>query len=399
MTRAISRFAMLLSFVALAVASCSNTTEPQEPSDGGDGGNAGNGGNGGDFDVAVEVVAGGFVAPIHLTAPAGDSRLFVVEQDGLIKIIADGQVLGTSFLDISNIVQAGGERGLFSMAFHPQYSSNGYFYVSYTDNGGDSRIERYSVSGDANVADASSAKLILSLTQPAGNHNGGQIAFGGDGMLFIGFGDGGGAGDPQGHGQNTNTLLGALLRIDVDDGDPYAIPPDNPFVGQAGADEVWAYGLRNPWRFSFDRVADRLYVADVGQNEWEEVNAAAATQAGVNYGWNTMEGLHCYNAESCDTDGLTLPVLEYSNSSGNCSVTGGHVYRGDTMTEVQGHYFYSDYCGGFLRSFKYSGGSVTGEVEWDVGDVGRVLSFGEDASGELYVLSNNGNVYRLVKSS
>ena len=399
MTRAISRLLALLAFAGLAAVSCSNSTEPDDPpGDGGNGGDGGIGGGGGDFDLAVEVVAAGFSNPIHLTAPTGDARLFVVEQGGVIKIIANGQVLGGPFLDISSLVQSGGERGLFSMAFHPQYDTNGYFYVNYTDNGGDSRIVRYTVSGDPNVADPNSAKLILSLAQPAGNHNGGQVAFGADGMLYIGFGDGGGGGDPQGHGQNINTLLGSLLRIDVDGGDPYAVPGNNPFVGQAGADEIWAYGLRNPWRFSFDRVADFLYVADVGQNDWEEVNAVASTQAGVNYGWNTMEAMHCYNAASCNSSGLTPPVLEYSNAGGNCSVTGGYVYRGDAMTDVQGHYFYSDYCGGFLRSFKFSVGSLTDDVEWGVGDVGRVLSFGEDASGELYVLSNNGNVYRLVES-
>ncbi len=396
MTRAISRFVALLSFAGLAAVSCSNSTEPEDP---GNGGNGGNGGNSGDFDLAVEVVAGGFSNPVHLTAPSGDPRLFVVEQGGRIKIIANGQVLGTPFLDISSIVQSGGERGLFSMAFHPQYSTNGYFYVNYTDNGGDSRIVRYSVSGDAKGADPGTAKLILSLAQPAGNHNGGQVAFGTDGMLYIGFGDGGGGGDPQGNGQNTNTLLGSLLRIDVDSGDPYGIPGNNPFVGQAGADEIWAYGLRNPWRFSFDRVAGQLYIAEVGQNEWEEVNAVPASQAEVNYGWNTMESMHCYNAASCDTGGLTQPILEYSNSGGNCSITGGYVYRGSTMTEIQGHYFYSDYCSGFLRSFKYSGGSLTDDVEWDVGDLGNVTSLGEDASGELYILSDNGNIYSLIESN
>ncbi len=397
MPRALSRLLLLLSFAGLAAVSCSNSTEPQDPGDGGDGGNGGNGGNG-DFALAVDVVASGFSSPIHLSAPEGDPRLFVAEQGGRIKVIAGGQVLGSPFLDISADVQSGGERGLFSVAFHPQYASNGYLYVSYTDNGGDSRIVRYTVSGDANVADPASAKLILSLAQPAGNHNGGQIAFGPDGMLYIGFGDGGGAGDPSGHGQNKNTLLGSLLRIDVDGGDPYGVPTDNPFVGQAGADEIWAYGLRNPWRFSFDRAASQLYIADVGQNSWEEVNAVAATQAGVNYGWNIMEAMHCYGSRSCDTAGLTLPVLEYDHSEG-CSVTGGYVYRGNVLVEVLGHYFYSDYCSGFLRSFKYGDGTLSDQSEWNVGDLGRVLSFGQDAAGELYILSSNGNVYRIVESS
>ncbi len=216
-------------------------------------------------------------------------------------------------------------------------------------------------------------------------------------MLYIGFGDGGAGGDPQGNGQNVNTLLGALLRIDVDGGDPYAVPPDNPFVGRSGADEIWAYGLRNPWRFAFDRAAGRVYVADVGQDAWEEVNAVAAGEAAVNYGWNVMEGRHCFGSATCGRTGLTLPVLEYDHSQG-CSIIGGYVYRGAAIPAIRGHYFYSDFCTGFLRSFRFTGGAVTDEREWDVGPLGRVLSFGEDAAGELYILSGNGNVYRLVEA-
>ncbi len=384
-----TRLLILLSLGAFAALSCSSSTDPN--------GDQGNNGNIDALDLAVEIVASGFSDPIYLTAPAVDPRLFVVEQSGRIKIVENGQVLAIPFLDITDRVSSGGERGLFSVAFHPQYGSNGFFYVNYTDSNGDSRIERYSVSGDPDVADPS-AKLIISVQQPFSNHNGGLVVFGSDGMLYIGLGDGGSGGDPQGHGQNTSTLLGSLLRIDVDGGDPYAVPLDNPFIGGGGARELWAYGLRNPWRFSFDRVANQLYIADVGQNAWEEVDVVSASEAGLNYGWNSMEGSQCFATDPCDATDLVLPALEYGRSEG-CSVTGGYVYRGSAIPGIQGHYFYSDYCSGFLRSFRFSASSVSDEREWDVGDLGSVLSFGQDADGELYVLSGNGNLYRLVESS
>jgi glucose/arabinose dehydrogenase len=380
--------AATLGVSALATPGCSEATRPD---------GKGEGGPTGVVALALEVVAGGLGSPLYLTAPAADPRLFIVEQAGRIRIVRDGRLLATPFLDIRGRVSSGGERGLFSLAFHPLYASNGFFYVSYTDTNGDSRIERYSVTADPDVADPSSAKLILSVQQPFSNHNGGLVAFGPDGMLYIGFGDGGSGGDPLGHGQNVNTLLGALLRIDVDGGDPYGVPADNPFVGRPGADEIWAYGLRNPWRFAFDREAGLLYIADVGQNAWEEVNVVPAGDGGVNYGWNVMEGGHCFGGGSCDRAGLTLPALEYDHSAG-CSVTGGYVYRGAAIPAIRGHYFYSDFCTGFLRSFKYAGGAVTEEREWDVGSPGSVLSFGVDAAGELYILSGNGNVYRLVEA-
>lgn len=366
----------------LAISGCSDSTELVDR----------------DTGLAVEVVAGGFDDPVYLTSPPGDPRLFVVEQSGRIRIIENGLLLSTPFLDIRDSVRSGGERGLLGMAFHPAYAANGHFYVSYSAQpDGDTRVERYSVSGDPNVAMPNRDRVIFTLDQPFGNHNGGQITFGPDGMLYIGLGDGGSGGDPQGHGQNVNTLLGALLRIDVDGGNPFSIPPDNPFVGIDGRDEIWAYGLRNPWRFSFDREASHLYIADVGQNAWEEVNAVAAGSAGINYGWNLMEGRHCFGSASCDTGGLVLPAVEYGHSNG-CSVTGGYVYRGEALTAIRGHYFYSDYCSGFLRSFRFTGTSVTDERQWDVGELGRVLSFGQDADGELYILSSNGNVYRLIES-
>jgi glucose/arabinose dehydrogenase len=376
---------------ALVLGGCSDTQAPED-------GNGGDDGNDPppEFRLTVEVVAGGLSDPLFLAAPPGDTRLFVVEQAGLVRVIENGQLVSAPFLDIRDLVRSGGERGLLSIAFHPEYASNGLFYVSYTSEpDGDTRIARYGVSADRNRADASSARVIFEQDQPFGNHNGGLIAFGPDGMLYIGLGDGGSGGDPQGNGQNTGTLLGALLRIDVDGGDPYVIPADNPFVGRAGRDEIWAYGLRNPWRFAFDREAGHLYIADVGQNDWEEVNVAPAEQGGLNYGWNIMEGQHCYRTAACDMAGLELPVLEYDHSQG-CSVTGGYVYRGSAIPEIRGHYFYSDFCDGFLRSFTYVGNGIADQRMWDVGDLGSVLSFGEDAAGELYVLSANGSVYRLV---
>jgi glucose/arabinose dehydrogenase len=346
--------------------------------------------------LRLQPIASGLDSPLYLTAPAGDPRLFIVEQPGRIRIVGDGQLVARPFLDIVGRVSSGGERGLLSVAFHPQYASNGFFYVNYTDRNGDTRIERYSVTADPNVADPASGKLLLSIKQPFSNHNGGLNLFGPDGMLYIGMGDGGSGGDPMGNGQNRNTLLGKLLRIDVDGGDPYAIPPDNPFAGQNGArQEIWALGLRNPWRFSFDREANLLYVADVGQNRWEEVDVVPAGAGGLNYGWNRMEGTYCYGTPTCDQTGLVLPVLEYSHDQG-CSVTGGYVYRGKSIPSILGQYFYADYCEGWVRSFKYANGAATEPREWAVGAVGNILSFGEDAAGELYLLAGNGRVYRIA---
>ena len=251
--------------------------------------------------------------------------------------------------------------------------------------------------GTPNAADPASAKLIIGIDQPFSNHNGGQLQFGPDGKLCIGMGDGGSGGEPQNHGQDRSPLLGDLLRIDVDAGDPYGIPADNPYATSTQfRREIWAYGLRNPWRFSFDRTAGLLYVADVGQNAWEEVNAVSATQAGINYGWRLMEGAHCFSPSNCSQNGLQLPVHEYSHNDG-CSVTGGYVYRGTAIPGVVGHYFYSDFCSGFLKSFRVVNGSATDHRTWNVGNIGNVLSFGVDAANELYVLTGGGNVMRLVR--
>jgi len=353
----------------------------------------------GDSVLALVPVAQGLESPLFVTAPAGDGRLFIVERPGRIRIVKDGQLVATPFLDIVPDVGTGGERGLLGLAFHPDYASNGRFYVNYSDRDGNTRVERYTVGADPDAADPASAKLVIAIDQPYANHNGGMIAFGPDGMLYVGMGDGGSANDPQGNGQNPATLLGAMLRLDVDGGDPYAVPADNPFVGRSGArGEIWAIGLRNPWRFSFDRGAPRLYIADVGQNAWEEVDIVPAGDGGLNFGWNVMEGTHCFRSASCDESGLTLPELDYGHDQG-CSVIGGYVYRGRALPELAGHYFYADYCRGWLRSFRFDGpGSIADHREWPVGDFGNPLGFGEDAAGEVYIGSQNGTVYRLEPS-
>ncbi len=347
----------------------------------------------GAVEIRLQEVASGLASPTFVTAPAGDARLFVVEQPGRIRVVENGVLAATPFLDITDRVLSGGERGLLSMAFHPGYAQNGLFFVYYTDRQGDIRVDRFRVSADRNRADAASARAIITVPhREAGNHNGGLAAFGPDGKLYLGTGDGGGGGDPRGNGQNPQALLGKLLRLDVDGGDPYAIPADNPFARGGGRPEIWALGLRNPWRFSWS--AGTLYVADVGQSAWEEVNAVPASTAGINYGWNPMEGAHCYTA-GCDTTGKTLPVLEYGHAEG-CSITGGYAYRGSALPALRGHYFYADYCQGWVRSFRLANGQVSDRREWNVGSVGSISSFGEDGSGELYVVAAAGRVFRVA---
>ncbi len=349
--------------------------------------------------LRLEPIAAGLNNPLWLTAPAGDSRLFIVEQPGRIRIVRDGQLLAAPFLDLTAQVSDGNEQGLLSVAFHPDYARNGFFFVNFTDPRGDTRVERFTVSSDPDRADPATRKLILTVPQPFANHNGGLVLFGPDRMLYIGMGDGGSAGDPMGNGQNRNTLLGKMLRIDVDGGDPYAIPADNPFAGQNGTrNEIWALGLRNPWRFSFDPAANLLYIADVGQSRWEEIDIVAVKQGGLNFGWNVMEGPACYTAQNCDSSGFVLPAAAYDHSEG-CSITGGAVYRGARIPALLGHYFFADYCQGWIRSFKYEAGAVTERRQWNVDNIGRVLSFGEDAAGELYVLSDRGKVYRIAPAN
>lgn len=350
-------------------------------------------------ELDLELVAQGLQAPVYLTSPVGDPRLFIVEQAGRIRIVKDGVLLPTPFLDIDPKVMSGGEQGLLGLAFHPDYATNGRFYVDYTNNSGHTRIERYQVSaGNPDVADPASADSVLGFDQPAGNHNGGQLLFGPDGFLYIPTGDGGFGGDPGNRAQNPDSLLGKLLRLDVDNGDPYAIPPDNPYVGTGmGREEIWAIGLRNPWRSAFDRTTGRLYIADVGQGDFEEVNVQPANVPGLNYGWNIMEGAACYPPGTpCDPTGLVLPAVAYAHYGPTCnSVTGGYVYRGSAQLEFVGHYFYSDYCHSFIRSFRFVNGVATDERIWIESSTDGVASFGEDAFGELYVLTGSGRVYHL----
>ena len=341
-------------------------------------------------------------SPITYLTHSGDGsgRVFLVEKAGRIRIIQDGQLQPQPFLDIRDLVQAGSsERGLLSVAFDPHYGENGEFYVNYTANAssGGTVVARYKVSADPNVADPASGQAILEIAQPAPNHNGGQLQFGPDGYLYVGMGDGGSAGDPWGNGQNLNALLGKLLRLDARGQVAYAIPAGNPFTGSGDArPEIWAYGLRNPWRFSFDRQTGDLYIADVGQNAWEEVNFQRADSAGgENYGWNTMEALACYRANTCDTDGKVLPVAEYSHDQG-CSVTGGYVYRGQEIPGLVGTYLYADYCTGTVWGLRPDGADGWQSTVL-VASGANISSFGEDAEGELYVLDLNGQVYRLVE--
>ncbi|MFL5543899.1 MAG: PQQ-dependent sugar dehydrogenase [Gemmatimonadaceae bacterium] len=352
--------------------------------------------------LGVEEVASGLENPVYLTAPAGDPRLFVVEQPGRIRIVDNGRLLDRPFLDITSKVGFGGERGLLSVAFHPQYRTNGFLFVNYTDKSGDTRIERYTVSStDRNAANPTSAKLILAIDQPYSNHNGGMNLFGPDGMLYIGMGDGGSQGDPSGNGQNRNALLAKLLRVNVDRGDPYVVPSGNPYAQGGGRGEVWALGLRNPWRFAFDRTSGLLYIADVGQDKYEEINIVPMATAGINYGWNVMEGPDCYRPRQCSRSGLHVPEFSYEHGDGTCSIIGGFVYRGRKIPEIAGEYFFSDYCKSWVRSISVVDGKVRASHQWlDAGGGrGSIASFGEDAAGELYICSSNGRVYRIIKSS
>jgi glucose/arabinose dehydrogenase len=349
------------------------------------------------LELTLELVANGLTAPVFLTAPDGDSRLFVVERNGRIRIIASNTLLATPFLDLRDRVNFTGERGMLSMAFDPQYATNGFFYVYYVDLSGGIVVEKFASTPGSNVAGAS-AGIVMTFPHGGNNHHGGLIAFGPDGMLYLAPGDGGCCGDPQNNAQNLSILLGKMLRIDVRT-TPYSVPPTNPFVGTAGArPEIWAYGLRSPWRFAFDAPSSRLYLADVGDNAREEVNVVSASATGVNYGWRLMEGTACFNpSTNCNPGGqLTLPLVEYLHADG-CSVIGGYVYRGSAIPELTGHYFYADYCEGWIRSFSLTSGGAVGEHRtWDEVLFPGVVSFGRDGAGELYMIGGT-EVRRLVR--
>lgn len=350
--------------------------------------------------VSLEPFASGLSAPVALThAGDGSGQLYAVEQRGYIRVIEpDGAVSETPFLEIPDGVIAGGERGLLGLAFHPEYPDDPRIFVMYTAApDGANTISEFTVA--SGTADPASERILLAIPDFAGNHNGGNVVFGPDGYLYAGTGDGGGGGDPQENGQNPNALLGKILRIDVDSSDPYGIPEDNPFAdGTGGAPEVWAIGMRNPWRFSFDRDTGDLWIADVGQSAWEEIDAEPPGEGGRNYGWNTMEGPECYGAAECDQTGLTLPVAAYTHDEG-CTVIGGFVYRGSDWPALTGTYLYGDYCSGRLWGLNAEaamGAQATDPVP--LLDAGVFLSaFGEDEAGELYAVDlGGGAILRVV---
>jgi glucose/arabinose dehydrogenase len=342
----------------------------------------------------------GLSRPVQMThAGDGSGRLFVVEQAGRIRLIDDGELVATPFLDISDRVSCCGERGLLGLAFPPGYSSKGYFYVNYTGASGDTVVARFLVTGDPSAADAGSEEVILTIDQPYSNHNGGQLAFGPDGYLYIGTGDGGSGGDPQNNAQDRLSLLGKILRIDVESGSgPYAIPEGNPFADVDDAQpEIWALGLRNPWRFSFDTETGDLFIADVGQGDYEEINVQpAASTGGENYGWRILEGSHCYESDPCDTRGLELPVFEYDHSLG-CSVTGGFVSRSGTWPRLDGVYLFGDYCSGRVWGLREAGDSWE---ERQLAETGFSISgFGIDELGAVYVLDYGSGTVAAVTDS
>lgn len=345
----------------------------------------------------------GFELPVYLAnAGDGSGKIFVVEKAGRIMVIKDGKTLEEPFLDIVHKVRSKeSERGLLSVAFHPRYEENGRFFVNYTDLKGDTIVSEFKISSDPDRGDGNSERVLLRIRQPASNHNGGQLQFGPDGYLYIGMGDGGFFGDPSGNGQDLGTLLAKMLRIDVDAGKPYGIPADNPFKGVSGArPEIWAYGLRNPWRFSFDPETGDMYIADVGEGKWEEVDfQPGGGRRGENYGWNLLEGSHKFKLpDGYDTSGLTFPVVEYSHDEG-CSVTGGYVYRGIKSPGLNGTYFFSDYCTGRLWGLRKKSDD---SWEWaEFLETGlSVSSFGEDEAGEMYIIDfGKGDIYRLAEGA
>lgn len=349
--------------------------------------------------IAWREVVNGLSAPVLVTHAAdGSGRLFIVEQAGRIRIWSEGQLFPEPYLDISDRVgNQGSEQGLLGLAFHPRYAENGYFYVNYTDHTGNTVIARFQVSPDQpDVALADSELQLLYLPQPYPNHNGGGVVFGPDGYLYLGLGDGGSAGDPQGNAQSLVTLLGKILRLDVDREATYSIPEDNPFAAGGGLPEIWAYGLRNPWRFSFDRLTGDLYIGDVGQNEWEEINfLAAGSPSGANFGWKYFEASHPFFGAPPQGLNLVPPVAEYAHDQG-CSVTGGVVYRGSRLPEMQGVYLYADYCTG--RVWGLARDHQGNWLEAPLFDnAGRISSFGEDEAGEVYLVDHAGRILKLDK--
>ena len=377
------------------------------------------------------LIADGYKKPVFITSyPNNAKLLYIVEQAGLIKIINDGKKLSRPFFDINKRVvnpnRPGDERGLLGFAFHPNHTNNGKFYINYMDNDGNTIISEFYTNSELR-ADHKSERIILKLKQPYGNHNGGDIQFGPDGYLYISIGDGGKAGDPLNAGQDLSSLFGKIIRIDIDQ-KPYGIPKSNPFFGQKDKrEEIWAWGLRNVWRFSFDKQTGDKYLADVGQNKWEEVNfEPASSKGGLNYGWRIMEANHCYDPkENCPTEGLIKPIIEYPNDANHpafafriieelsfsetdvegCSVTGGYVYRGQKIKSMQGQYIFGDYCSGNIWTLKVVNGKAinfknrTEEINIGGGEFTTYISsFGQDSDGEIYIIDYNGGIYKLIES-
>jgi len=353
--------------------------------------------------VQLTPVASGLNRPLYLThAGDGTNRLFILEQGGVIHIWQNGSVLPTPFLDVTDLltwdVNTGGytERGLLGLAFHPNYAENGRFFVNYSDKDGGSVVAEYTVSADPNIADATSGQIIFTQSQPYPNHNGGHMDFGPDGYLYFSLGDGGSANDPLDTGQNPSDLLGSILRIDVDSGFPFTIPSTNPFVGtDVGADAIWNYGLRNVWRFSFDRATGDMYMGDVGQNQWEEINFQPAFSfGGENYGWNAFEASTVFAGNPSGE--VVEPIAEYDHSQG-CSITGGYVYRGESIPDLQAAYLYGDWCSGLIWS-AYRDADMNWQSQVFMSTPYRVSSFGEDEAGELYLIDYSGDILRFDPS-
>jgi len=358
------------------------------------------------IEFMLQSVATGLNDPVDIKAAPGDSRLFIVERYGRILVYKDGEILGTPFLDWSSKVQTGfNEQGLLAVAFHPDFVSNGRFFIYYTEKAfGEVHIAELKTGADGN-ADPKSEKVLVKAPQFAINHNGGSLLFGPDGKLYAGLGDGGMAGDPRGNGQKTKTILAGIIRLDVDGVD--LIPDDNPFIDTKDArGELWVQGLRNPWRFSFDRGTGDLWIGDVGQNKWEIIHYLPAGEGkvpkgGVNFGWNVVEGFECFRTKSCDTSAFTRPVTVYPHAEGNCSVTGGYVYRGQGIPSLQGWYLFADFCTGMLRAARHESDNKLKDIELSKIIGGRsalsqISTFGEDNEGEIYVALLSGAVSKLV---
>lgn len=356
--------------------------------------------------LRLQPISTSLSSPVFMTVPPNDStRLFIVQQGGLIRVfdVVGGALLTAPFLNVSSLLLTGGERGLLGMAFDPQYAANRQFYIFYTNTAGNIVIARYLRNiTDPNLADSSSAVTLLTVAHPNfSNHNGGMLAFGPDACLYAGIGDGGSEGDPNNNGQNPFSLLGKLVRLNPSTGGACSNVIINPFVLGGGAQQVWSLGLRNPWRFSFDRITGDLYIGDVGQDAREEIDVAVTPNAGrqANYGWRLMEGRLCFNPSSnCNSGGLTLPVLDYPRDNGACSVIGGYVYRGSVKPDLRGTYFYADFCAGFVKSFRFQNGQPTEQTEWPLLSPpgGSITSFGEDFSGELYLMTQGGGLFKFI---